>query len=171
MGSLTGTLHIGVAAIFTNACSSTNSITTGLTARSDAVRLIRWERYDDVHRGLGRAKQLIKDGRAPRKSPCWNAAIRSGKTEPQSGTRGWGRVRVGMLRLRSEMASRSHCYAGMTRQRAGPPAPHQLPAGMPPYFCSQFNSSRTLILPCQGFLLRLWPSPGKTSRALGMPSE
>src|ERR1035437_9854628 len=47
----------------------------------------------------------------------------------------------------------------------------QFEAGTPPYFCSHFNSSRTLILPCQGFLLRLWPSPGNTSSLFGMPSE
>src|SRR5579872_7269776 len=35
----------------------------------------------------------------------------------------------------------------------------------PPYFSSHFSSSRTLIFPCQGFLPRPWPSPGKTSSA------
>ena len=48
---------------------------------------------------------------------------------------------------------------------------NQFDGGMPPYFCSHFNSSRTLILPCQGFFARLWPSPGKISNAFGMPSE
>ena len=47
----------------------------------------------------------------------------------------------------------------------------QFDDGTLPYFCSQISSSRTFILPCQGFLLRLWPSPGKISRAFGMPSE
>jgi len=47
----------------------------------------------------------------------------------------------------------------------------QLDAGTPPYFCSHFNSSRTLILPCQGFLAKEWPSPGKISSLFGMPSE
>ena len=51
------------------------------------------------------------------------------------------------------------------------PGLNQLPAGMPPYFWSHFSSSRTLILPCQGFLSRLWPSPGRISSWLGMPSE
>lgn len=30
---------------------------------------------------------------------------------------------------------------------------------LPPYFSSHFSSSRTLILPCQGFLSSEWPSP------------
>jgi hypothetical protein len=47
----------------------------------------------------------------------------------------------------------------------------QLGDGTPPYFCSHFSSSRTFIFPCQGFLARLWPSPGKISSLLGMPSE
>jgi hypothetical protein len=47
----------------------------------------------------------------------------------------------------------------------------QFEAGTPPYFCSHFNSSRTLIFPCQGFLPRPWPSPGKISNLFGMPSE
>src|ERR1700674_5242020 len=44
-------------------------------------------------------------------------------------------------------------------------------AGTSPYFSSHFNSSRTLILPCQGFFDSEWPSPGKISNWLGMPSE
>ena len=36
----------------------------------------------------------------------------------------------------------------------------QFGAVTPPYFWSHFNSSLTLILPCQGFLSRLWPSRG-----------
>ena len=48
---------------------------------------------------------------------------------------------------------------------------NQFVGGTPPYFWSQLSSSLTLILPCQGFLPRLWPSPGRISRALGMPNE
>ena len=44
----------------------------------------------------------------------------------------------------------------------------QRPA-IPPYFSSHFNSSRTLILPCHGFLSSSWPSPGKMSSVLGTP--
>ncbi len=40
---------------------------------------------------------------------------------------------------------------------------------LPPYRSSHFSSSRTLILPCQGFLLSSCPSPGKTSSRVGMP--
>jgi hypothetical protein len=47
---------------------------------------------------------------------------------------------------------------------------NQFPAGTPPYFCSHFSSSRTLIFPCQGFFAREWPSPGKIRSLLGMPS-
>src|SRR6185369_13116112 len=38
----------------------------------------------------------------------------------------------------------------------------------PPYFCNHFNSSRTLIFPCQGFFPRPWPSPGNKSSWLGI---
>src|ERR1700694_5461683 len=37
----------------------------------------------------------------------------------------------------------------------------------PPYFFSHFNSSRTLIFPCQGFFASSCPSPGKISKSLG----
>ena len=43
----------------------------------------------------------------------------------------------------------------------GIPYSGALPA--PPYFCSHFSSSRTLIFPCHGFLSSPWPSPGKIS--------
>jgi len=43
-------------------------------------------------------------------------------------------------------------------------------AGQSQYFSSQLSSSRTLILPCQGFWSSEWPSSGKTSSELGMPS-
>jgi hypothetical protein len=49
------------------------------------------------------------------------------------------------------------------------PAYSAVPA--PPYFCSHFNSSRTLIFPCHGFLSSGCPSPGKISNVLGMPRE
>ena len=65
--------------------------------------------------------------------------------------------------------------AGFARRTAGGGCPHinpsQLEVGTPPYFCSQFNSSLTFIFPCQGFLPRPWPSPGKISSLFGMPSE
>ncbi len=48
---------------------------------------------------------------------------------------------------------------------------NQSPAGTPPYLCSHFNSSRTLIFPCQGFLERECPSPGKINNAFGTPRE
>src|ERR1700686_4074862 len=48
---------------------------------------------------------------------------------------------------------------------------NQFEVGTPPYFCSHFNSSRTLILPCQGFFESEWPSPGKTRRLFGTPNE
>jgi len=47
----------------------------------------------------------------------------------------------------------------------------QCSVGTPPYFSSHFNSSRTLIFPCQGFLPRPWPSPGKINSLFGTPSE
>ena len=40
---------------------------------------------------------------------------------------------------------------------------------LPPYFSSHFSSSRTLILPCQGFASSKCPSLGKISKVLGMP--
>src|ERR1700751_5599142 len=45
------------------------------------------------------------------------------------------------------------------------------PVPAPPYFCSHFNSSRTLIFPFHGFLSSGCPSPGKISNVLGMPRE
>jgi len=64
------------------------------------------------------------------------------------------------------------CLIGTTGSRALPGS--SLPyfsAGTPPYFWSHSNSSLTLILPCQGFLPRPWPSPGKISNLFGMPRE
>src|SRR6266567_6555342 len=45
------------------------------------------------------------------------------------------------------------------------------PAGghFPAYFSIHFNSSRTLILPCQGCFESPCSSPCKTSRVVGMP--
>src|ERR1039457_276702 len=37
----------------------------------------------------------------------------------------------------------------------------------PPYFDNHFSSSRTLILPCQGFFASSCPSPGKISNSPG----
>jgi len=48
---------------------------------------------------------------------------------------------------------------------------NQFDGAIPPYFSSHFNSSLTLILPCQGFLPSPWPSPGKIRSLLGTPSE
>jgi predicted GIY-YIG superfamily endonuclease len=112
MGSLTGTLYIGVSGnLHKRVFQHKFHHYEGFTARYEVVRLLYWESYDDVHKALAREKQLKGWARAPRKSPCWNAAIRSGKTWPQSGTRGWSRVKVGMLRLRSEIALRTHYSA------------------------------------------------------------
>src|SRR5215469_10262052 len=41
--------------------------------------------------------------------------------------------------------------------------------GQAQYFSIQSASSRTLILPCQGFCSSEWPSPGKSSSELGTP--
>jgi len=74
MGSLTGTLYIGVSSnLHKRVFQHKFHHYEGFTARYEVVRLL-----------------------------CSNAAIRSGRTWPQSGTRGWSTVKAGMLRLRSE---------------------------------------------------------------------
>jgi len=82
----------------------------------------------------------------------------------------------GSLRLRSGQALRRAKHAllrmtGRVWRGWGGLSCDQLGAGTPPYFCSHFNSSLTFIFPCQGFLARLWPSPGKINNLFGMPNE
>ena len=59
MGSLTGTLYIGVSGnLHKRVFQHKFHHYEGFTARYEVVRLLYWESYDDVHRALGREKQL-----------------------------------------------------------------------------------------------------------------
>ena len=80
MGSLTGTLYIGVSGnLHKRVFQHKFHHFEGFTARYEVVRLLYWESYDDVHKALAREKQL-KGGRGPRRLHCSSAAIPSGKT-------------------------------------------------------------------------------------------
>ena len=78
MGSLTGTLYIGVSGnLHKRVFQHKFHHYEGFTARYDVVRLLYWESYDDVHRALGREKQLKGWARAKkialleRRNPQW----------------------------------------------------------------------------------------------------
>jgi putative endonuclease len=80
MGSLSGTLYIGVSGnLHKRVFQHKFHHHEGFTDRYDVVRLLYWESYDDVHKAIAREKQLKGWSRA-RKSLCSNAAIRTGKT-------------------------------------------------------------------------------------------
>lgn len=67
MGSLSGTLYIGVRGNLHRRTFNTNSTKfEGFTDRYEVVRLLYFEFYDDVHKALAREKQL-KDDDAPRR--------------------------------------------------------------------------------------------------------
>jgi predicted GIY-YIG superfamily endonuclease len=132
MGSLTGTLYIGVSGnLHKRVFQHKFHHYEGFTARYEVVRLLYFESYDDVHKALAREKQL--DGRVPRRSHCSNAATHSGRTWPQRGTRGCNLPKAGMLRLRSEARfallptplSMTHAISVMlseARRTEGPPS-------------------------------------------------
>ncbi len=59
MGSLSGTLYIGVTGNLHKRVFDHNSHKCeGFTSRYEVVRLLYWESYDDVHKAIGREKQL-----------------------------------------------------------------------------------------------------------------
>ncbi len=78
IGSLTGTLYIGVSGnLHKRVFQHKFHHYEGFTARYEVVRLLYWESYDDVHRALGREKQLKGWARAKkialleRRNPQW----------------------------------------------------------------------------------------------------
>jgi len=101
--------------------------------------------------------------------PCMRRATRHRVSTLTSWPPPFYRGRTGHPRARGIIGSAWPSLDG--RRHPSPNESCQLPAGMPPYFCSHFSSSRTFIFPCQGFLLRPWPSPGKIRSLLGMPRE
>jgi predicted GIY-YIG superfamily endonuclease len=63
MGSLTGTLYIGVSGNLHRRVSQHKfHHHEGFTSRYEVVRLLYWESYGDVHKALAREKQLIRMG-------------------------------------------------------------------------------------------------------------
>ena len=102
MGSLTGTLYIGVSGnLHKRVFQHKFHHYEGFTSRYEVVRLLYFESYDDVHKALAREKQLKGWSRAKkivlfeRRNPQWK--------DLASEWYPWmERVRVGMLRLRSE---------------------------------------------------------------------
>ena len=78
MGSLTGTLYIGVSGnLHKRVFQHKFHHYEGFTARYEVVRLLYWESYDDVHKALAREKQLKGWSRAKkvalleRRNPHW----------------------------------------------------------------------------------------------------
>jgi len=59
MGSLSGTLYIGVTGnLQKRAFEHKFHRTEGFTAKYEVGRLLYWESYDDVYKAIGREKQL-----------------------------------------------------------------------------------------------------------------
>ncbi|MGB7585555.1 MAG: GIY-YIG nuclease family protein [Terriglobales bacterium] len=59
MGSLSGTLYIGITSrLDTRVFQHKQETFAGFTRKYDADRLLYWESYDDVQRAIGREKQL-----------------------------------------------------------------------------------------------------------------
>jgi putative endonuclease len=59
MGSLSGTLYVGVTGnLHTRIFEHKSHKREGFTSRYEVVRLLYWESYDDVHKAIGREKQL-----------------------------------------------------------------------------------------------------------------
>ena len=78
MGSLSGTLYIGISGnLHRRVFQHKFHHFEGFTDRYDVERLLYWESYDDVHRALGREKQLKGWTRAKkvalivRRNPHW----------------------------------------------------------------------------------------------------
>ena len=59
MGSLSGALYIGVTSNFQKrAFQHEFHLLEGFTSKYEVERLLYWESYDDVHKAIGREKQL-----------------------------------------------------------------------------------------------------------------
>ncbi|HWF92988.1 MAG TPA: GIY-YIG nuclease family protein [Terriglobales bacterium] len=59
MGSLSGTLYVGVTRnLHKRVFEHKSHKREGFTSRYGIVRLLYWESYDDVHKAIGREKQL-----------------------------------------------------------------------------------------------------------------
>ena len=79
MGSLTGTLYIGVSGnLHKRVFQHKFHHYEGFTSRYEVVRLLYFESYDDVHKALAREKQLKGWARA-KKVGLLSAAIHSGR--------------------------------------------------------------------------------------------
>jgi predicted GIY-YIG superfamily endonuclease len=88
MGSLTGTLYIGVSGnLHRRVFQHKFHHFEGFTDRYEVVRLLYWESYDDVTKPWP-ARSNSKDGVAPRKLPCSPAGIPTGSIWRQSGIPG-----------------------------------------------------------------------------------
>ena len=100
MGSISGTLYIGMSGnlpkrVFEHKFHRIE----GFTDESDIERLLYWESYDDVHKAIGREKQL-KGWRREKKVVLIESPTRGGSIQSKTGTHGWSGVkRVGVLRL------------------------------------------------------------------------
>ena len=59
MGSLSGTLYIGVTGnLHKRVFEHKIHLYEGFTSKYEVDRLLYWESYDDVHKAIGREKQL-----------------------------------------------------------------------------------------------------------------
>jgi putative endonuclease len=59
MGSLSGTLYIGVTGnLHKRVFEHKIHLHEGFTSKYEVDRLLYWESYDDVHKAIGREKQL-----------------------------------------------------------------------------------------------------------------
>jgi putative endonuclease len=88
LGSLSGTLYIGVTGnLYKRVFEHKFHRNEGFTDRYDVERLLYWESCDDVHKAIGREKQL-KGWRRDRKIALFQSTNRTGWTWPKIGIRG-----------------------------------------------------------------------------------
>jgi putative endonuclease len=86
MGSLSGTLYIGVTGnLPKRAFEHKFHCMPGFSDKYETERLLYWESYDEVHKAIGREKQLKGWSRAKTSS---SRATQTGWIWPETGTHG-----------------------------------------------------------------------------------
>src|SRR5579864_350965 len=85
MSSNSGTLYIGMTnSIYRRALQHKSGAIEGFSGKYHCTRLVHYESFDDVHRAIGREKELKGWIRA-KKSPSSNQGIPDGPTSPNTG--------------------------------------------------------------------------------------
>ena len=135
MGSLTGTLYIGVSGnLHKRVFQHKFHHYEGFTARYEVVRLLYWESYDDVHKALAREKQLKGWARAKkialleRRNPQWKdlASEWYPWMEPGAGRDASTAQRGSLRSLTAPLSTTLHfCHAERSRSISTPHPLHK----------------------------------------------